>query len=64
MDEDDAMMMWQDTLDLIASGRTTDLACPFCKKGNIQVKKDEASRQTRLECPSCRQFLVGRMAGD
>ena len=64
MDEDEAMMLWQDTLDLVASGRTSDLQCPFCKKGVIQVKNDEQSRRTRLECPSCRQFIVGRMADD
>jgi transposase-like protein len=64
LDEDEAMLLWQDVLDLVASGRTSDLPCPFCKKGQIQVKDNEVTRQSRLECPSCRQFIVGRFRQD
>jgi transposase-like protein len=64
MDEEEAMMMWQDVLDLVAAGRTSDLTCPFCKKGQVQVKKIEQTRQTRLECSACRQFIVGHLADE
>jgi hypothetical protein len=58
MDEDEAMMIWQDVLDLIASGRTTDLKCPFCKTGAISVEQRE--RKTRIQCSTCRKFIEGR----
>jgi ribosomal protein L37AE/L43A len=60
MDQDEAMLLWQDVLDLVAAGRTGELVCPFCKKGQVQVKEIEGTKQTRLECPACRQFIVGR----
>ncbi len=58
MSEDD-IIQWQDLLDLIAAGRTSDLLCPFCKKA--QVKMTQVHRVTRLECPSCRKYIEGSM---
>lgn len=58
MNEED-MIYWQDVLDSIAAGRTADLVCPFCKKGQVQVIQRE--RVTRLECPACRRFIEGQM---
>lgn len=58
MDEED-MIYWQDVLDAIAAGRTSNLACPFCKRGAIQVT--QRGRVTRLECPTCRKFIEGNM---
>ncbi len=63
MDEDEAMLMWQDVLDLVAAGKT-NLVCPFCKKGQIQVKPVEGTKMTRLECAACRQFVQGRFADE
>ncbi len=62
MDEDEAMMLWQETLDLVASGRTTDLRCPFCKTGIIGIEKLE--RKTRLQCGACRKFIEGRFSDE
>ena len=53
------MIYWQDVLDAVAAGRTSNLACPFCKRGAIQVTQKD--RVTRLECPTCRKFIEGNM---
>ncbi len=63
MDQEEAMLLWQDVLDLVQAGKT-DLPCPFCKKGQIQVKQVEGTRMTRLECPACRQYVQGRFADE
>ncbi len=51
------MILWQDVLDLVMAGRTSNLVCPFCKAGQIKIVKRE--RTTRLVCEGCRQFLEG-----
>lgn len=56
---DEDMIYWQDVLDSIAAGRTGNLLCPFCKKGQVQVTQRE--RVTRVECPTCRRFIEGQM---
>jgi hypothetical protein len=53
------IIYWQDLLDLIAAGRTGELVCPFCKKGQVQMTQQH--RVTRLECPTCRRFIEGQM---
>ena len=58
MSEED-IVLWQDLLDLIAAGRTSNLQCPFCKKGQVTVTR--VHRVTRLECPNCRKFIEGAM---
>ena len=59
MSEDEDMITWQDTLDLIQAGRVSNLQCPFCKKGLISITKKE--RVTRIACASCRKFIEGSM---
>ena len=58
MNEEDAMV-WQDVLDLVAAGRTSELACPFCRNGRITVTTE--GRTTRLECGACRRYIEGRL---
>jgi len=62
MDEDE-VIMWQDVLDEVANGRVQNLRCPFCKKGEIKVDREQPPR-TRLECASCKRFIEGRMTSD
>jgi hypothetical protein len=59
--DDEDMILWQDVLDAVSAGRTSDLACPFCKRGVVQVS--DRGRVTRLECPACRKFIEGSMQG-
>lgn len=60
LSEDD-IICWQDLLDSVASGRVSDLSCPFCQAGSIRISQRE--RVTRLECPSCRHFIEGQFDG-
>ena len=57
MSEDD-IIHWQELLDEVGAGRVQGLRCPFCKKGDVVVDKNE--QRTRLECRSCRRFVEGR----
>jgi hypothetical protein len=58
--DEDAAMVWQEVLDEVAAGRTTNLRCPFCNKGEIAV--DRNVERVRLECRGCRRYIEGRMA--
>jgi len=60
MDEEE-LIVWQDVLDEIAAGRRTALVCPRCDARPLAVE-DRPNGQTRISCPSCRQFLEGRFA--
>ncbi len=59
MDEEEGLV-WQETLDEIAAGRTKGLRCPFCQKGEVSIEKKELV--TRVECRICKRFIEGRMA--
>jgi hypothetical protein len=61
VDEEDDALMWQDALDEVAAGRTQNLRCPFCLKGEIAIVNDEQLKKMRLECKACRRFIEGRM---
>ena len=57
MSEDD-FIYWQDVLDMIMGGKTSELKCPFCYTGAIDVTQRE--RVTRVECRHCHHFIEGR----
>jgi hypothetical protein len=59
---EDDIILWQDLLDLVMAGRTSNLKCPFCEKGQVEVKR--IHRVTRLECPSCRKFIEGSLGDE
>lgn len=52
-DEDEILL--QEVLDLVMAGRTSEIQCPWCKKGILQVSKKD--KTTRLTCPGCRKFV-------
>ncbi len=60
MDEEEEALIWQDVLDDIVAGRTSNLVCPFCKKGPITV--DQTPLKTKVECKACRRFIEGRFS--
>jgi len=60
--DDEAAMLWQDVLDEVAAGRTRNSHCPYCEKGEISVTFDEQTRRTRLDCKSCKRFIVVKLA--
>jgi hypothetical protein len=58
LSEDD-IIYWQDTLDAVVAGKTTELKCPFCYVGEIKVEQKE--RTTRIECAKCRKYIEGSL---
>jgi hypothetical protein len=64
MDEEESLL-WQDVLDEVVAGRTQNLRCPFCQKGEIALTKPERKeRLTRCECKACRRFIEVRLTTD
>jgi hypothetical protein len=69
--EEEDLILWQEVLDEVASGRSGKLEgnlgvrCPFCKKGTIHGEKMFESRGSggamKLYCPepSCKKFIEG-----
>lgn len=62
MSDEEDIILWQDVLDLVQAGRPSNILCPFCKKGTIQINRRE--RVSRLECPSCRKYIEGSFPDD
>jgi hypothetical protein len=56
--EDEAMILWQDVLDEIMAGRTSNLRCPFCREGALSLTR--GPRNTKIECPRCHKYIEGR----
>ena len=57
LSQDEDLMVLQDVLDEIVSGRTEGHACPFCGAGQLSVELDEG--RLRVECPACGKFFEG-----
>jgi hypothetical protein len=60
--DDETAMMWQDALDEVAAGRARNAHCPYCEKGELAVNFDEQTRRTRVDCKSCKRFIVVKLA--
>ncbi len=56
--DDEALILWQETLDEIVAGREADLECPHCRKRPLVV--EHAGGLTKVSCRACGQFLEGR----
>lgn len=61
MDEE-ALIAWQDVLDMIVAGRPENLSCPYCHHRPLTVEKmdQEFSNSTRISCGKCKKFIQGR----
>lgn len=57
MDEE-ALIAWQDVLDMIMAGRPNDLSCPYCNHRPLTV--EEVDFSTRISCGKCKKFIQGR----
>jgi hypothetical protein len=51
-DQEELMLMLQDTLTQAASGRTDGLRCPICERGEVVVE-DGDEGWIKIECPQC-----------
>jgi hypothetical protein len=57
---EEALVAWQDVLDLVVAGRGQDAACPFCRHRPLAI--EEVEHMTRIACPTCKKFIQGRFA--
>ncbi|HEY3802478.1 MAG TPA: hypothetical protein VGL61_07710 [Kofleriaceae bacterium] len=57
MDEE-ALIVWQDVLDMVVAGRPNDLSCPYCSHRPLTV--EEVDFSTKISCGKCKKFIQGR----
>jgi hypothetical protein len=57
MDEE-ALMVWQDVLDMMAAGRPGETSCPYCSHRPLLI--EEIDFATRISCSKCKKFIQGR----
>ena len=58
--DEEALIAWQDVLDMVLAGRPNDLSCPYCRHRPLTVEEIEHS--TRISCGKCGKFIEGRFA--
>lgn len=58
--DEEALMAWQDVLDMVAAGRPSESGCPFCNHRPLTV--EETDNTTRISCPKCKKFIQGRFS--
>ena len=56
--DEEALIAWQDVLDMVAAGRPGEVGCPFCNHRPLTV--EEVEHSTRISCPKCKKFIQGR----
>ncbi len=59
MDEE-ALILWQDVLDMVMNGRPNEIGCPHC--GHRPLVIEEIEQSTRISCGKCKKFIQGRFA--
>jgi hypothetical protein len=56
--EEEALIAWQDVLDMVVNGRPNEVACPYCNHRPLTIEEIEQS--TRISCSKCGKFIQGR----
>jgi hypothetical protein len=56
--DEEALIAWQDVLDMVAAGRPSEVGCPFCNHRPLTI--EEVDFSTRISCPKCKKFIQGR----
>ena len=59
MDEE-ALIVWQDVLDMVVNGRPNEVACPICHHRPLTI--EEIDQSTRISCGKCGKYIQGRFA--
>ena len=57
MDEE-ALIVWQDVLDMVVNGRPNEVACPYCHHRPLTI--EEIDQSTRISCSKCGKYIQGR----
>ena len=58
--DEEALVVWQDVLDMVVNGRPNDVACPYCNHRPLTIEEIEQS--TRISCSKCGKFIQGRFS--
>jgi hypothetical protein len=56
--DEEALIAWQDVLDMVAAGRPSEVGCPFCNHRPLTI--EEVDHSTRISCGKCKKFIQGR----
>ena len=56
--DEEALVVWQDVLDMVAAGRPGEVGCPFCNHRPLTI--EEVDNSTRISCGKCKKFIQGR----
>ena len=56
--DEEALIAWQDVLDMVAAGRPSEVGCPFCSHRPLTI--EEIDHSTRISCGKCKKFIQGR----
>lgn len=57
MDEE-ALIAWQDVLDMVVNGRPNEVGCPYCNHRPLTI--EDIDHTTRISCSKCKKFIQGR----
>jgi len=60
VDDEEALIAWQDVLDSVVAGRPNDLSCPYCNHRPLTV--EEIDNSARISCGKCKKFIQGRFS--
>lgn len=58
--DEEALVVWQDVLDMVVNGRPNEVACPHCNHRPLTI--EEIDQSTRISCSKCGKFIQGRFA--
>ncbi|HMG53568.1 MAG TPA: hypothetical protein VK601_08795 [Kofleriaceae bacterium] len=56
--DEEALIAWQDVLDMVVNGRPNEVACPYCNHRPLTI--EEIEQTTRISCSKCGKFIQGR----
>jgi len=56
--DEEALIAWQDVLDMVVNGRPNEVACPYCNHRPLTI--EEVEQSTRISCSKCGKFIQGR----
>ena len=58
--DEEALIAWQDVLDMVLNGRPNEVGCPYCNHRPLTI--EEIEQTTRISCSKCGKFIQGRFA--
>jgi hypothetical protein len=56
--DEEALIAWQDVLDMVVNGRPNEVGCPYCNHRPLTI--EEIDNTTRISCGKCKKFIQGR----